>query len=361
MPPAGEVLAFFAALARYWLAIIPSARRELRGWERRARTIPDPILRAHALSKLRNERLNAEAAAVFSTLVPIARAASLVRLTVAFQVMYDYLDAVSEQSDALDSLRDGCSLHRALTAALDPSAAGVDYYRHHPRRNDGGYLDALVATCRVTLDRLPSTAAIASHALRAAARCGEGQSRTHASSRVGVTQLADWSLTQATDQGFNWWELAAGAGAPLSLYALFAAATDPRTTPADAASIEAAYYPWVCALSNLLDGLIDYSHDAASGDHNYIAYYAANTAAADRLGVIASDAAAAARKLRHGSRHIIVVAGVAGFYLSEPEANSDFARPVTQSVIASLGPIFPPIFAVMRLRRYAHHKKRAGG
>lgn len=346
-----------AVVSLYWLTIAPFVRHELRRWERRARAIPNPSLRAHALGKLRDEHLNAEAAAVFATLAAPRWRAIAARVLVAYQVMYDYLDALSEQA-VPHPLRNGCQLHRAFTAALEPHPVTIDYYRYHSERDDGKYLDTLVQTCRARLWRLPSMPIVAPLARRAATRCGEGQSRTHATPRDGVRQLEEWSLTQWPGRHFTWWELAAGATAPLSLYAHIAAATDPRTTPDDVAAVEAAYYPSICALSNLLDGLVDHADDAARAEHNYIAYYVSNTAAADRLGTITNCALAGARRLRHGSRHAVIVTGIAGFYLSTPGASSDFALPVTRSVVESLGPTFSPILAAVRLRRHVPRTRR---
>lgn len=349
-----------AVVSLYWLTMAPLVRRELRGWERRAQAIPHPSLRAHALHKLRGERLNAEAAAAFAMLAAAGRRAVAARALVAYQVMYDYLDAMSEQA-VPDPLRNGCQLHEAFTAALEPHPVATEYYRHHTESDDGGYLDALVETCREMLWKLPAMPVVAPFARRAATRCGEGQSRTHATWRDGAKQLEQWSVTQAPDRHFTWWELAAGATAPLSLYALIAAATDRCATADDAAAIEAAYYPSICALSNLLDALVDYADDAAHANHNYITYYASNAAAVDRLATITTDALTVARGLRHGPLHVVIVTGIAGFYLSAPEASSDFARPVTETVVDSLGSIFPPILSVVRLRRRVRRGRRPAG
>ena len=346
----GDAIALAVIVARYWLIIAPLVRRELGEWERRARAIPDPVLRKHALDKLRDERLNAEAAAAFATLAPRAHRASAVRLTLAFQVMVDYLDTLSEQA-VPEPVRNGRQLHRALAASIDPGDEPIDFYRHHPQSEDGGYLDALVTTCRTSLQTLPSAAAVVPFALRAAVRAGEAQGRAHAAAHLGIAQLRTWSAAQADDGKFEWWELAAGATSPLSLHALFAVAADPLTTLDDAADTEGAYYPPICALSTLLDSLVDHSRDGTTSDHSFVAYYPSNVVAAERLRSVTIHALAAARRLRNGSRHAVIVTGIAGYYLSATEARSDYARPVTSSVTASVGPIFAPILAMIRLRR----------
>ena len=339
-----------ASLARYWLGILPLVRRELSHWERRAQTIPDPRLREQAVATLRDERLNAEAAAVFATLVPRVRWPVLVPLLVAFQVMYDYLDTVGEEP-VPDPMRDGVHLHAALAAALDPELPAVDYYAHHPYRDDGGYLDALVTRCRQALPALPAGAAALPHVRRAAARCGLGQSYTHAAMQEGDAALALWASRQDRAEGYHWWEMAAGAISSVGVFALLAAATDPRTTSAEAIRVDIAYFPPICALSALLDSFVDREPDAATANHSSFGQYATEVEAAERLGIIAAQAATAARRLRHGRRHGAIVAGVVGYYLSAVDADTEVGRIVHRALADSLGVTLTGILATMRLRR----------
>ena len=345
-----DIATAVSSLARYWLGILPLVRAELRRWRGIARAIPDPVLRAQAVATLREEGLNVEAAAVFATLVPQGRWPVLVRLLIAFQVMYDYLDTVSEER-VPDALRNGLQLHRSLAAALDPAVPPVDWYRHHPHRDDGGYLDALVATCRECLDALPSAASVLPVARRAALRCGEGQSHTHAAMQEDDARLALWALRQDRAAGYLWWELAAGAISSVGVYALLAAAAEPGETPAEAARIDAAYFPPTCALSTLLDSLVDHERDILTANHSSFGHYPSGADAAARLGLIASRAEAAVRGLRHGRRHVAIVAGIAGYYASAAGASSDEAVPVTAAIVERLGATVPLILATMRLRR----------
>lgn len=347
---ARDTAAVGASLARYWLGILPLVRRELRHWERRAQAIPDTRLREQAVATLRVERLNAEAAAVFATLVPRTRWPVLVPLLVAFQVMYDYLDTVGEEPVA-DPLRDGVQLHGALAAALDPDLPVVDYYAHHPYRDDGGYLEALVTRCRRALPALPAGSVALPHARRAAARCRFGQSYTHAAMKEGTAALASWACQQDRAEGYRWWEMAAGAISSVGVFALLAAATDPRTTPAEAIRVGAAYFPPICALSTLLDSFVDREPDAATANHSVFGHYATHAEAAERLGLIAVRAATAARDLRHGRRHGAIVTGVVGYYLSAVDADDEVGRVVHRALADSLGITLTGSLATMRLRR----------
>jgi tetraprenyl-beta-curcumene synthase len=342
--------AVLEALGRYWLAIQPRARRELGHWRKVAAAIPDPVLRDQALSTHREESLNSEGAVVFATLVPRTHRSSAIRLMVAFEVMYDYLDTLSEQA-VDDPLRNGLRLHEALLAALNPDSSGSDYYQYCPRREDGGYLDSLIAICREMIRELPSADAVLPIARRAAARCGEAQSYTHAAIYEGNERLVKWSSNQDPAGDYEWWEISAGAISSVSVFALLAAAADPATTRGDAAAIDAVYFPPFAALSALLDSLIDHPYDTGAVSHSNVAFYETNLVAAERLGSIARRANAEARRLRMGRRHAAIVAGIAAFYLSAPEARTPYAKPIAKRIVHSLGPMVPPIMATMRLRR----------
>lgn len=331
----------------YWLWIYPRARRELRYWKRHACTIPDPTLRAQALQKLTEEHLNPEAAAFFAVLGPQRHRAQLVRLMVAYQIMYDYLDAINEQSDSA-SLQNGLQLHNALAHAVSPCQCSTRYYHHHPQREDGGYLDTLIQTCREILQTFPSTFVITPLLIRAASRCGEAQSRNHAVLTEGKAQLADWSAAQAPESGYLWWELAAAGISCLSLHALFAAAAASKTTVEEAEKIDMAYFPPICAISALLDSLIDHPHDHGTTNHSFTNHYSSSVLAADRFVAITTEASTRARSLSHSRRHKVILAGIASFYLSAPEAMTEFAQPVTVRIIDSLGLITTPILVVMR-------------
>ena len=72
----------------------------------------------------------------------------LVSLIVALQTISDYLDNLCDRGGIYNEAAFRC-LHRAMTAALTRGPIkGLDYYRFYPVKNDGGYLEALVAECR---------------------------------------------------------------------------------------------------------------------------------------------------------------------------------------------------------------------
>ncbi|HMJ03056.1 MAG TPA: DUF2600 family protein [Conexibacter sp.] len=329
LPPArqGRRYAFSlpATLWRYWATVYPRARSELRQWRRRALAIPDPALRGFACATLHDEDGNAEGAALLALAAPPAHRGRVVRLLVAVQVMYDYLDTLTEQPVA-DPLATSRRLHRALTDILGEAPAPADWYADYPYHADGGYLATLVDTSRTLLATLPARAIVAPGVRRALERAGESQSRNHAA-MLGATELAPlaaWAGAQGSPAwALRWWELAAAAGSSLAAHALLAAGADPALTPSEADRIEAAYWPWVCSLNTLLESVADRGADAVSGNHSYAARYPSSAVAAERLGLIASQAAAAARTLPNPSHHAAVLAAMTCFYLSAPRATAD--------------------------------------
>jgi tetraprenyl-beta-curcumene synthase len=352
IPNPRDALALLTTGITYWLTIAPTARSELRRWKRYARSIPDPVLRGHALGKLSNEALNPEAAAFFAVLAPKTSRSRLVRLIVAYQAMYDYLDAVNEEPTS--SLSDGLQLHRVLLDTVQFQRTSTDYYTHHPQNNDGGYLDALINTCRDALDIFPSRVALTPALITAAKRCGEAQARNHAVLIEGYDQLIDWSEKQARGSEYLWWELAAAGISCLAIHALFAAAATPKTTAHEARSIDAAYFPPVCAISALLDSLIDLPHDADTINHSFAAHYTSSSHAAERYAAIIADAEEQLSGLWHARRHRIILAGITGYYLSAPEAQTTFAHTVATRAIRAASPVIWLILAVMRIRRLKH-------
>jgi tetraprenyl-beta-curcumene synthase len=346
---ASDAIAGVSALLTYERQIVPLVRRELGRWQIRAGTIPDPVLRAAALSALQEKDQNVEATAVFAILAARTNRTGALRAMVALQVAIDYLDSLGEQP-VDDPLADGLRLHSALCDAVSPDAGPRAWYSLHPQREDGGYLAALLAECQLRLAGLPAAEAVLPLLRRAAARCGEGQSHTHAAGAGGGGEIEAWAIRQASPPGYRWWEVAAGASSSVAAHALIAAAADPRTTVEEAALVDAAYFPPIGALTVLLDDLIDRDEDLAGGQHNYLSYYANQEEAAKRIGLLASRARAATKHLRHARRHRAILAGVAAFYLSASPATSGYARPIRERLLDSLGPTVRLIMVGMRLR-----------
>jgi tetraprenyl-beta-curcumene synthase len=393
---------FVDAARRYWITVFPRVHHELSHWRERAGEIPDPVLRRLALDAQR-KRGNVEGAAAFAAFAPRAHRAALVRAAVAFQAAYDYLDVLAEQPQG-DPVAGARGLHEALLIALDtagwvgtespaapgldtagwvgtesPAAPGLDtagwvgtespaapvgtesraarhpdYYASYPQREDNGYLAELVDTCRTALATLPSYAAVAAPARRAAERIVEFQSLNLAHGQGDHDALARWAGTMippGTD--LRWWEAAAAGGSSLGVHALIAATADPALQPREVEAIDRAYFPWIGGLHSLLDHLVDRAQDAAVGERNLIDYYSSPQEAEDRMRALAERAAGAARALPRGRRHTIILAGMTGYYLSHAEASAPDARPIAEDVRAAIGGLVTPTLLVFKARRFA--------
>jgi tetraprenyl-beta-curcumene synthase len=341
------------ANARYWLTVAPLVRAQLHRWEQRAHSIRDPVLQALALDKLCEEGFTAEVAAMLATLAPRAHRASAVEAIVALEVLYDYLDGLTE-SPSGEALRDGFHLFRAFRDAVNPSAEPEEnYYRYHPQPGDGGYLEELVAAVRIALARLPAATMVFEAAQRAAARGAEAQVRSHSMSRIGTAQLERWATREAESTPLQWREFLAGAASSvLTIHALIAAAADRHTTREQAVEIDAVYLS-ICALSTMLDSLIDHQLDMSAGRPRYIQHYEDHDLLARQLASVARHAATQARALPNGAHHVMLLVGVVAYYISAPAARSEFARPVAAHISRELRPLITPTLAVIRAWRLA--------
>lgn len=327
------------ASARYWPALAGAVRAQVRRWERRAAAMSDPELRALALAKLRAERFNAEAAALLATLAPRPQRAPAVEAIVALELMFDYLDGLTEQPLA-DPLNDGRRLYAPFLGALNGKAAAGGDYSHE-----------LARCAQAALRRLPAWEAVAPVAHRCALRGAHSQIRMHAAPRLGAGQLREWAQKEARGTNFGWREFLAGAAcSALGLHALIAAAADPRTTRAEAEQIDAAYLPMGAVLT-LLDGLVDHERDAAVGELSYAGLYGDPALAATAVVPAARRALDAAAALPHGPHHAMTLAGAVAYWRSLPGARTAVAAPAFAALRRELGAMLVPAMLLMRAWR----------
>jgi tetraprenyl-beta-curcumene synthase len=343
-----EANAFAGAAAVYWLEVFPQVRSEVADWRRRAELIPEPRLARLALATQDRERGNLEGSAAFALLAPRRRRAEVITAAVAFQALYDFLDTLAELP-VPDPLANGRSLHRALLAALDPALPSAAYLEHTGFAGDGGYIEALVRRCRGALAALPGYPAIAAGVRQAAARMLYYQGFNHG--QVDHAAMRRWAraLTPA-GSGLEWWETAAGAASSLGVFALLAAAAARPDGAIDARAAADAYFPWVGALHVLLDSLVDRDLDLRRGEHSLVDHYAGPQDAAERLGAIAHESGRRLEELDQGPLHALILASMAGFYLSRPAASGSFAAPASSRVLSALGPAARPAAAILRIR-----------
>jgi tetraprenyl-beta-curcumene synthase len=332
--------------------VFPLACREIRSWERRAATIPDPILRQLAINALRTERGNLEGATAFATFVPRHRRTTVARAAIAFQAAYDYVDAVSEHE------RDGradntARLHRALEVAVGHGSSKSDYYAFSAYRYDGGYLRALVNRCRCDLTRLPAFPIAAQQLKRAAHRISAYQHFQHRNSVADDCGFAQWAMRQTSPRvELRWWEVAAAAGSSLAILALMATAARADVSDDRVRVIEGAYFPWIGSLHTLLDSLVDRQEDIATGQRSLLDRYRSEDEAVARLQLLAGNAAGHARSLPGRDCHMLILAAMASFYLSA-RADDPYVRLARCRILSTLGHDAAPAIIVLRARRVA--------
>jgi tetraprenyl-beta-curcumene synthase len=370
------LMTFAHAAFSYWTSVFPRVCFYIARWRRRARRIPDPVLRQLALDAL-DKRGNIEGAAAFAAFVPLARRTDVTRATSAFQAAYNLLDMLGEQPSP-DPVLDGQRLHEALVYAVTPrgaaaplgseigvldtdssgvdacavgAARALDWYEHHPQRHDGGYLDTLIEECRDAFAALPSHLLAAPSAQAAAARIVAFQSLNLSKSQGEHTGLENWARA-ATPPGtsLQWWEIAAAAGSSLGVHVLIAAAAGPQLDMDEVSALASAYFPWIGGLHSLLDNLIDKHEDEAAGHRSLIEYYGPEQAA-QRMRWIAEQALQKAGELPHSRRHIVILAAMIGNYLATPEAHSAELKPIGDSVLATVDALRRPTMLVFELRR----------
>jgi len=338
-------VSFVGAARRYWLGVFPRVCVERRRRRARAMQIPDPLLRRTALEAQRKWG-NVEGAAAFAAFVPPRHRAAAARAMTCYQAAYNYLDMLGEQPSA-DPAANGRRLHSALLVALDPGWVGtesphLDYYEHHLQRDDGGYLTEILDACRAALATLPSYSVLAPAARRAAERIVAFQSCNTGERHGDLQALERWARAQTPlESDLRWWETAAAAGSSLCVYALIALAAESDlaaspTSPEAVQAVQDAYFPWIGALHSLLDNLVDAAEDRATGQHSLISGYASPGETAARLGWLAERSLHAARALPDARAHTLVLAAMASFYLSTPEAATPEALPVARAVLGAL-------------------------
>ena len=323
---AQETIAVVAALGGYRARIVPSPCGDsLEAGGRWRPRFPTRRCAARPSPAIDEKGLNVEATAVFATLAPRRRAGGGTKGDGGPAGGRSTTSTHWASRRPRNHCATGWRCTRRWRRRWTPGGAVTDWYRFHPQREDGGYLARLVAACQEGLRALPSRAAIAPVAGRAARRCGEGQSQTHAAEASGFQRRArGLGIEPRVPPGvYKWWEAAAGASSSVAVHALIAAAADPRPSGAEAELIGAAYFPPIGALTVLLDDL----GRPRRGRHRRRPQLSRllrtrETETANRLDLLAQLGRAAISPLRHRRRHAAILAGVVGFYLSDPNAQA---------------------------------------
>ena len=199
---------------------------------------------------------HADGAALFSIL-PSVGAGRLLRLLVAYEIMADFLDNVSER-EAETAGVDGLRINLALVEAIDPGESISDHYRDHRWRDDGDYLLALVQACRESCVRFPSYEHVRPLAIRAA-RLAQVLGLNHEPEpELRDAALMAWAEREcAGERELTWFESTAAASGWLTVLALLALAAESTCEAGRVADTYAAYFPWTSLVGTMLDSYVD--------------------------------------------------------------------------------------------------------
>jgi cytochrome P450 len=288
--------------------------RELCYWRERAAAIPDAPTRTDALEALAHKRDNVEGASLFSIL-PKDRDDRVIRLLVAYQIMWDFLDSISERG-ACAGRANVLRLHRALIEGLDPEAPISDYYRYHPWKNDGGYLLSLVETCRSICAELPSYRQIHPLIRRGVEDCSIQSLNHEREPNRRDLALKEWGEREFADEHtLTWFERAAAASA-FTPHVLLALAAEPSWEQHELLAVYSAYFPLVPLAIAMLDSYLDLADDVANGSHSYISHYPSETIALERLATIIRRIVSSTTGLPKSRRHAVLIEGIVAWHLS---------------------------------------------
>lgn len=336
---------------------LPLAILELRRLRARALHIPVIPARQVALLALDNKRGNTQGAALFSV-IPRKRSRPLLRLLTTYQVLWDFLDSLSETWRGI-APDDALHLHLALVDAVNPAGPIRDYYGRLAFPDDGGYLRSLVEACRDCCRALPSFHKVAPVLHHEAKRISV-QAINHAAEPAQIPlDLQDWVTREYPGtHEVAWFELAAAAGANLAIYALFALAAEASCRSDRVEDTYRAYFPWTGALATMLDGFVDQFDDARHGEHCYVAYYQSPDDATKQISRLVRRCLSETHSLENSERHTLVAASMVAMYLSRDSARTSSLSTASQQLAHAGGSLTCALLPVLRLWRVAN-KSRA--
>lgn len=297
--------------------VIPTVEEQLRSWDSMARAIPDDSLRKQALASLSAKRFHCQGGAVFAA-GPGAHRLEVLRFIVALQTISDYLDNLCDRAGVIDEAAFRL-LHQAMLDAVTRSGteSGL-YYDLFPFRNDGGYLQALVNTCREALAPLPSYDVVKSKMQRLVDLYVDLQVYKHVEHSVRLPRLVSWFQREWEGEfQLHWQEFAAACGSTLGVFALCYEAASPG--PVDLQPLLDFLFPWAAGFHIMLDYLIDLSEDEEGGDLNFVDFYTDLDEAEQRIGWFYEEAMKRVPEQGNRALYTLVLHGLPALYLTDPK------------------------------------------
>lgn len=307
---------FISLTTKMVLKVQPITHFYLREWKERAGRIPDLELRKQALASIAAKKFHCEGGALYGLLAGL-HYKDAIAFIVAYQTISDYLDNLCDRSTSQDP-EDFRALHESMLQALSPDMPLSDHYRFRREQDDGGYLIALIQTCRQVVRGLPSyhlgSAALEELALFYV----DLQVYKHVRKEERLPRLQMWFEGHAKDlPPMAWYEFAACTGSTLGIFCMVSQLFNPSTSAMLIAQMKNVYFPWVQGLHILLDYLIDQEEDRSGQDLNFCSCYENKEKMANRIGYFYHQAQEIVACLPDAKFHRLIIRGLLSIYLAD--------------------------------------------
>jgi len=339
-----------ALLLQHILFTLPRVQKLLAAWRNEAERCPDPVLRQMALASLEKKAFHCQGGAVFA-IAARGHEKAVLRIIVAYQTLCDYLDNLCDRAGSTDgeAFR---HLHNSLLTALTPGSACEDYYLFYPHKQDGGYINKLVAECQTQIETLSNYRRVQERLWELANWYIELQVRKHLHPEIREEQLIGWAKELCSRYpGVRWQEIAAAAGSTLALFALLGLAGREELDDAVIQRTWQAYFPWICGLHILLDYFIDREEDRQGGDLNFTFYYRDEAEMLERLKFFVRQAHDSAASMHDQAFPNTVVEGILGLYLSDAKIAAQCYQHLADSLLKCSGQRAVTTYRICRMVR----------
>lgn len=312
----------------------------------------DRFLMNQAVSSIETKKFHCQGGGVFSLYPGVNREKAL-GFIISLQTISDYLDNLCDRAGIMDETAFR-QLHLAMLDAVDPNRQISQYYKYYPSANDGGYLAKLVGECRESIREVPSYGIVADKIKKYVRLYSDLQAYKHIWPADRERCLRTWAGYYMKNlQEISWYEFSAAAGSTLAIFALYAAAFDPELKAEDAASLESAYFPWICGLHILLDYYIDSREDFMTGDLNFTSYYDNLKQCETRIKYFYQQSIKHCETLSNSSFHSTVVEGLLAMYLSDSKALWGFNRLCSRNILKDCSRSTGLYYNLCRILRFA--------
>lgn len=330
--------------------VFPLVKKELNDWQDRAQAIPDPVLSQQALASIDKKGFHSQGGCIF-TLYNGSIHISLLCFIVALQTISDYLDNLCDRAGVEDH-RAFLQLHKAILHSLNPHEEIEDYYAFYPHKDDGGYLQFLVLSCRSYIKNLPGYSLIQEELTLFGKLYGQMQSLKHVHLSHREQMLINWARPYLSIYPhISVWEFSAAAGSTLAIFFLCTLAENKSLTKTEVTESMTVYFPWVCGLHILLDYFIDEKEDSIEGDLNFVSCYRNEAEKKERLQYFLSQSMEGVFSLPNAAFHQIVIEGLLAMYLSDPKASLGSEKIIGDSLFKKSSRASQILFFICKLLR----------